>query len=169
VVKARTKTVSRILKNRSEARSLAAEIVEDQAKVEEFQKECDELARKRGIDALRYEIPHKRQRLLDFMGKNGMSRLDLGELGYVNFIQAVSEHIWITTKADLQLAGIPENARSLRSILGRELFMRATKRVADPKAIEQLIEEGEITEDQIAPAHYTRMRAPYIRFEKGPA
>jgi hypothetical protein len=110
----------------------------------------------------------KKERLRDFMGRKDMRRLDLGDDGYVNFIQAIGEHVWIANKSDIP-KDAPENARSLRSILGRELFQYATRRVADPKKIEQLIEDGEITEEQIAPAHYTRMRAPYIRFEKGPA
>ena len=157
---------NRLLKSRAEAKALALEIVEEQRQLDEFQEEVKKLAHKRGLDQVQYELPMKRQRVLDFMHKNDMGRLDLGEDGYVNCIQAVKEHVWIATKADIGV-GDPSGVRSLRSILSRELFMRATKRVADPKAIEQLIEEGEITEEEIAPAHYTRFRAPYIRFEKG--
>ena len=158
--------LNRIIRNRNEARMLAEQIVADQKKIDEFQEQVKKLAAEYGIDKVQFELPSKKQRLLDFMSRADMNRLDMGELGYVNRVQAISEHVWIATDADMSVSA-PEGTRSLRSILGKELFMRATRRVVDPARLQELIDENEITEEEVAPAHYTRMRAPYIRFEGG--
>lgn len=156
---------TRNIESRNDARKAAQRVIEISDQVKAFNEEVEKLAAKRGISEMRQEIPILNGRILNFMQKQGMTRLDLGEdFGYVNFIQATGEHVWVSTTAD-----IPENApkgvKSLRKLLGKELWLKVTKRVVDPKKIEALIEDGEITEDQVAPAHFTRKRAPYIRYE----
>jgi hypothetical protein len=155
-------------KNVKELRKLARECVERERAIAEFQDEVNKLAKKRGIDEIRRDLPMMKQRVLDYMHRNDMKRLELGEDGYVNCIQATSEHVWIATKADIP-KDAPVGSKPLRSILGKELFQKVTRRVVDPTKLQAAIEEGEISEDAIAPAHFTRKRAPYIKFERTPA
>jgi hypothetical protein len=159
---------ARIPKTNADAKKAAREWLDAVAAVEEFNQEVAKLAKKKGIDQIRAEIPVLNQRVLRYMQEEGMRRLDLGDDGYVNFIQATGEHVWISTTADIP-KDAPASAKSLRKILGKDLWTKVTRRVVDPKKIEQLIDEGEITEKQVAAAHFTRKRAPYIRHERGPS
>jgi hypothetical protein len=152
----------RVLKTRAQALAAAKEWVDAAEQVKEFNAEVEKLAKKRGITEVRASIPILNERIKNYMQGANMTKLDLGEDGYINFIQATGEHVWVSTKADIP-DDAPRTVKSLRTVLGKELWMRVTRRVVDPKAIERLIEEGEITEKQVAAAHYTRKRAPYIR------
>lgn len=153
----------RKINTKAQALAAAKEWVDAAEQVKEFNAEVAKLAHKRGIDTIQSSIPVLNERLKNYMQKEGMTKLDLGDTyGYVNFIQATGEHVWVSTKADIP-DDAPRTVKSLRTVLGKELWMRVTKRVVDPKAIERLVEEGEITEKQVAMSHYTRKRAPYIR------
>jgi hypothetical protein len=154
------------LKSKAEAKRLAKECAETHDAIKEFQEEVKALEKKRGIDKLKADLPVKQQRILNFMQKEGMKKLDIGDMGYVNFIQATHEHVWYATKADIP-ENAPRGAKSLRAILGKDMFMRITKRVVDRKALSDAVEAGEIDEDEIAPAHVEKKRAPYISFERG--
>jgi urocanate hydratase len=72
---------------------------------------------------------------------------------------------------------MPKRCRSLQSIIekkfkskvsvkgskARKMWMKITKRVLDPEAIEELVQEGALDVDEISPAWYETKRAPYLR------
>lgn len=153
-------------KTKKEARELAIEIAGDISALDDFKDEVAKLMRKRKLDTVEYQLKEKKAALTNFMAKENVTRLDMGELGYVNCITATAEHVWVTTSKD-KPDDAPEGVRSLKSILSKELFKRVTKRVVDVVALDELVQEGEINEDDIAPAHFVRTRSPYIKFEKG--
>jgi len=142
-------------------------MVRAQEEIAEFQTEVDKLAKKRGIDKLKHEVEESKRDLTNYMARNRMSRLDLDEAGYVNCIQSTAEHVWILSKSEIPVDA-PDGMKPLRTLLSREAFMRVTKRVIDKDALDEAVADGDIDEKEIAAAHFTRMRAPYIRFESGP-
>lgn len=160
---AKTERVLREITTTAQAKKLAKRVVELSDEIKAWNEDVKAWEKRDGIDKLRAEIPILNQRLLNFMQAKKMTKLDLEEDGYVNFVQATSEHVWISTTNEIPVDA-PKGAKSLRKILGKDLWLRVTRRVVDPKRIEELIDEGEITEEQVAPAHFTRKRAPYIRF-----
>lgn len=95
---------------------------------------------------------------------------------------AASSH-WIATEDD-----IPEDVVGERDVMplqqiieektnskisekgskARKLWNKMTRRVIDPAAIEELVQEGKLKVDEISPAWYETQRAPYLRiFEDG--
>lgn len=87
-------------------------------------------------------------------------------------VRAVNSKMWITTDEDLVTAGQPAKAMSLRRIIRKkfknaakrkEVWMRITKRVVDPEALDEAVAEGVLSADEVAPAYVETFKAPYMR------
>ena len=63
----------------------------------------------------------------------------------------------------------PKGLRPLKSLVSKEVWMKLSRRKADPEKIDQAVSDGLVTLDEIQPAYYERMRSGYVRiFEPEP-
>lgn len=103
-----------------------------------------------------------KKKVTGFAASKGIDKLDLPDGRYGKLIQAVGERIWIGTKKDIP-EGATDKIKPLKSLVSKEVWMMITRRVPDPELIEQAVSDGAVTLDEIEPAYFEKMRAPYLR------
>jgi hypothetical protein len=147
------------IKTKEEAARVLANVVK-------LQEKADNLKAEHGIKELEAAASTLKKEVTEFCIAKKIDRLDLaGNKFYGRMIQSVQQRIWVTTKDD-----IPEGVKCkpLKSLVPKEVFMAITKRVADPDKIQDAIDDGLVTLDEIKPAYVEKMRAPYINvYEAG--
>jgi hypothetical protein len=136
--------------------------VEALAEATRLKEEAEALMQEHGITEMLEAAEELKKKATAFAASKGIDQLDLPDGRYGKLIQAVGERIWVGTKKD-----IPEGAgakiKPLKSLVSKEVWMKITKRVPDPELIEQAVSDGAVTLDEIEPAYFEKMRAPYIR------
>jgi len=142
-----------------------ADAVKAVAKMRSLELEIKEIEEEHGLKAKRDEVQRLKHNLIGYMQRENKSRLD-ADVGYLTLVQPTGKS-WISTKEE-----IPKNAprgqyKSLRAILGKDLWLRVTKRVVNPDALQELVDEGEVTEDELAPAMMEKPHGAYVRFYEG--
>lgn len=146
----------------------------------ELQEAIKEIREENDMDAMEKDAVAYKAAAQEFMLRTDQEHIE-GDGWHGTIVKGSGTSHWIETEDD-----IPENARddvdSLDAIIerkceslisekgskARKLWMKMTKRVVDPVAIEELVNEGKLDVDEIAPAWYETPRAPYLRiFEDG--
>lgn len=131
------------------------------AVVLELQDQIDALEAEHGIKEMREDAVELKKAATAFMD---MRNVDVFQLDgkIARLIRSYSSR-WIGTKADID-EKTPAGTRTLRSIVGKEMWMKISKRVADPDLIAQAVADGTVDEGEISDAYVEIPRAPYVRF-----
>jgi hypothetical protein len=137
----------------------------------ELQEEVSALNKEHGITELMRDAAELKKAATAFCVAKGITKLDVGDQ-YALLRQDGYDRRWIGTREEARELGTAE-ATPLRVILkeifhGRddkfkEIWMRVTKRVVDPDALQEVVDEGVLDEDEIAPAFVEKQKAPYLR------
>lgn len=142
--------------------------------METLKGEIAALRKEHGLDELEQDAVELKKAATRYLVENGVERLDFTH-DVVNMhgtLVAGFDKKWLLTNEDLQSAGQPTGAKSLRSILRKKfsdpadfkrVWARVTKRVVNPEGIDELVSEGAIDEDDVAPALVEKPRTPYLR------
>jgi hypothetical protein len=144
--------------------------------MQERQEEIARIERENGIPELRQEATELKKAATMFCVARKISQLDMGD-SYAQLREDGYDRRWIATRHDLEDVDAP-GAVPLRTILQRALggkseefkaaWNRITKRVIDADALQEIVDEGIVDEDEIAPAFVEKKRAPYLRiYSKG--
>jgi hypothetical protein len=134
-----------------------------------------ELARKKaGLPAMEKKLEKIKAELVQVMDEGGIDQVE-GSGFHATLIRANYGSMFIATDDDLRaLDEIPEDRKliPMRTILKRkfkdkavfrEVWNRITKRVIVVEALEEVIAEGLLTVDEIAPAFIEKQKKPYVR------
>lgn len=128
----------------------------------ELKEIAEALMQEHGITEMLEAAEALKKKATDYATSKGIKKLDLPDGRWGTVITSVYEHVWVGTKADMPESA-PDGTRPLKSLVSKEVWMKITKRVPDPEKIDEAVSEGLVTHDQIAPAHFEKMKAPYIR------
>jgi hypothetical protein len=123
---------------------------------------AEELMREHGITEMLEAADDLKKKATSFAAAKGIDKLDLSDGRYGKLITAVHERVWVGTKDDMP-DNVAGDVKPLKSLVSKEVWMKITKRVPDPERIEQAVGEGLVTLDEIEPAYFEKMRAPFIR------
>jgi len=135
------------------------------AKSVKLKEKADNLMAEHGIKEIQAEAETLKNAVTEFCISKKIDKLPLtGGKFYGRMIKS-GVRFWATTKDD-----IPEGVKGkpLKSLVSKEVFRAITKRVADPDKIQDAIDDGLITGNDIADAYVEKMRKPHIRvYEEG--
>lgn len=137
--------------------------------------EIDEVRADSGLDELEKDAVAYKAATEAFMVQARLKHIQ-GDGFHGTLVEGTGSSQWIATDDDLKV-GTPKRCKSLQSIIekkfkssigekgskARKMWMRITKRVLDPEAIEELVNEGVLDVDEISPAWYEVPRKPYLR------
>lgn len=137
--------------------------------MQERSEEAIQLSKEYGITDLQREAAELKKAATAFCVAKGIEKLDLGD-SYASLRQDGYDRRWIATKDELAEVDAPD-AVPLRTILKREfstgqfkeIWNRITRRVVDPDALQEAIDEGILNEEEIAPAFVEKKKSPYLR------
>ena len=127
-----------------------------------LKEEAEALMQEHGITEMLEAAEALKKKATAFAASKNIDKLDLPDGRYGKLITAVHERVWVGTKGDIP-EGAPDKITPLKSLVPKEVWMKITKRVPDPERIDEAVSEGLITHDQIAPAYFEKMRAPFLR------
>jgi hypothetical protein len=137
----------------------AIEVLQHATRLKE---EAETLMLQYGITDMLEKADDLKREVTKFAAAKGIDKLDLPDGRYGKLIQAVHERVWVGTKDDVPESA-PDKVKPLKSLVTKEVWMKITRRVPDPERIEQAVSEGLVTLDQIEPAYFEKMRAPFLR------
>jgi len=123
-----------------------------------------------GIDEMEQDAVELKKAAERYMTSKGLDEIQLEGTSYAKLIRAGYDRRWILLDKDMPDEAHP-SAMSLRRILKRHfstdefkaVWARVSKRVADPEGIQEVVDEGLITENEIAPAFIEKERRPFLR------
>jgi hypothetical protein len=160
------------LKNGQYKISSKADAVKALKMMQERSEEAQELMRENGITELMQEAAELKKAATAYCVDNGITKLDMGD-SYASLREDAYDRRWIATIDDFADMGTPAGAIPLRTILRdrwrkkpdklKEIWNRVTKRVVDPDALQEVIDEGLLDEDEISAAFVEKTKAPYLR------
>lgn len=135
--------------------------------------EIEEIRKDHGLGELEQDATELKKAVTAYCSNNGIDRLDFAhdDAPFHGTLVAGHDTRWILSKDDLVSAGQPKGAKSLRAILRAKLstedfkyaWAKVTKRVVNPEGIDELVTEGMVSENDVAPALVEKPRTPYLR------
>lgn len=152
-----------VVKNAKQAKEALGAMRELQASIEEIEKEND-------LPEMRQDATEMKKAVQRWMEETEADQLQCD--GYhATLIRGNYDGRWIGTDEDLVDANSPDGAIPLRRILkkkfdkagAKEVWQRITKRVVDPDVLDEVVAEGILAADEVAPAYVEKTKAPYLR------
>jgi len=145
--------------------------------MQERSDEAQALMQEQGISELMQEATELKKAATAYCVAKGISQLDM-EDSYAQLREDGYDRRWIATRHELAAVSAPDGAKDLRSILQskfgghseqfKNVWRKITKRVISPEALQELVDDGTLDEDEIAPAFVEKKKAPYLRiYPKG--
>lgn len=140
-----------------------------------LQNEIEEVKAESGLDELEKDLTAYKAALRDFMIRTNIEHIP-GDGFHGTLVKGSSGSRWITTDDDIS-ENDPERVMSLQACIekkfkskvsekgskARKVWLKITKRVADPEAIEEAVNEKVLKVEDISPAWVELTRAPYLR------
>jgi hypothetical protein len=141
----------------------------------DLKSEIDQVKEESGLNELEKDAMAYKAAVQNFMISKELDQLQ-GDGFHGTLVKGHGSSRWITDEGDLT-GDEADHAMSLRVIIeekfgekvtkpkskARRLWLKITKRIADTDAIEEAVNDGELTVDEIAPAFVEKDRAPYLR------
>jgi hypothetical protein len=134
-----------------------------------LQNEIEEFKKENGIDEMETDAVELKKAATAYFAQNNIDELDLPDGSYAKLISQGYDRRWLWTQEE---ASETEGAVGLRKVVFRkfknkvqraEIMERLTKRVVIPSAVDELVEEGLLDEDEIAASFVEKRKAPYLR------
>lgn len=127
-----------------------------------------------GIDALEARIDKYKVALVNYCVDNKRETVNLDDGRYARIISAAFDKRVITTErelSELEPEGATLPTKTLWNVVSElfdeneraEIWNRITRPVADIAALDELVAEGKLTVDDLAPTYYERKKSPYVR------
>lgn len=149
--------------------------IEAMARFRDLQAEIQELKEESGLNDLEKDAVAYKAAAQSYMIDAGLDHLP-GDGFHGTLVKGSGASHWIATDDDLT-GNEPARCQSLQSIIekkfkssikakgskARKVWMKITKRVIDPDAVEEAVNAKLLSVDEIAPAWYETTRAPYLR------
>lgn len=144
--------------------------------VQNLKKEIDDLRQEHGIIDLENDAVAYKAAVQNYMIEHELEQIQ-GDGFHGTLVKGTSSSRWITTDDDLTGDEPNEAAMSLQEIIekkfkskisakgskARKVWMKITRRIADPEALEEAVNGKTLTVDEIAPAFVQVERKPYLR------
>ena len=141
---------------------------------DEIQQQIEEFRKKNGIPKLEARADEIKREVTTWAAANDVDRIELPNGRWGTLIRSVAGVVWIWGEEDTpDEFDAPEGFRALRTILRKKfrqdpetlkrVTRQVTRRVVNPEGLDEVVQEGLLTEDEIAPAMVEKMKAPYIR------
>lgn len=137
--------------------------------------EIDALKEESGLNELEKDAMAYKAAVQNFMKEKDVEQIQCDGF-HATLIKGAGSSRWITDEDDLTGNETDRNATLKECIekkfkskvtekgsKARKAWMKITRRVADPSAIEEAVAEGLIDVDDISPAWVETPRAPYVR------
>lgn len=146
--------------------------------LEAFQRmkaELDELREEHGITDLEKDLVSYKAAVQTWMVENDVEQVQCDGF-HGTLIKGFYGSHWIATDDDIT-EGDPAGAKSLQSLIekkfkskvkdkgskARKVWMKITKRVVDHAAVEELVQAGTLSVDEISPAWSEKPKQPFLR------
>lgn len=157
------------------------------AELHELQTKLKALREKHGIDTLENEIDQHKRSIVEYAERSNLLTIPGNGIYGRLMRQSVERRVLATDEEkDTLVATQPvteeREYKSLAQIIedrygditvkgkARRLWMKCTRRVIDMEGLEEAISSGLLSIEEITPAYYERVSAPYIRvFKDGAA
>jgi hypothetical protein len=153
----------------------AAQAAEALERMKVLQKEIDDIQRKSGVMDMMIEASELKKGATRWAVESGTEVVPLDH-GYARMRRDKYDGRWIASDSDMD--GAPDDARSLYSIIcekfkkmpvrRKKVWLRVTKRVVDPEALQEVVSEGYLTLHEIQSAFYEKTKEPYLRLYEEP-
>jgi hypothetical protein len=144
------------------------EAIKALVQADKLEKEAKELEIQYGITERKEKAKAIKGDVARFFAAKGIQAVQLPSGATGRLITSVQERVWVGTREDMP-EDAPDGLKPLKSLVTKEIWMKLSRRKADPEKIDQAVSDGLVTIDEIMPAYYERMRAGYVRiFEPEP-
>jgi hypothetical protein len=146
---------------------------------QELTEEIAELQKEHGILEMMDDATELKKAVLRFAQTKGMRQINfpgyhatLVEVPYASQIVGTKDDL---PEGDAGFKTHKDGVIPLRTIIfkkfksktkAKEIWKRATKRVVDSEAVDELVAEGILTVDEVAPAFIEKMKTPFLRVYK---
>jgi hypothetical protein len=140
--------------------------------MQERSEEAQALMKEHGINELMQEAAELKKAATAYCVAKRITKLDMDD-SYAQLREDGYDRRWIATSSELASLDNPAGATPLRVILINKwksqpdtfkvVWRRITKRVVDADALQEAVDEGIVTEDEIAPAFVEKHKSPYLR------
>jgi hypothetical protein len=128
----------------------------------EIEDAIKEIHKDNGIPEMMMDSTELKRAATRYFASKRIKAMTLKGAGKVAKLIEGSEGQWIGTKAEMP-DDAPDGVRPLKSIVGKDMWKRITRRMIDPDKIMEAVSKGELDEDEISAAYYEKPRAPYVR------
>jgi hypothetical protein len=149
------------------------------AALEQYRKllaEIAEIEKREGLDEKRDQAFKLKADVTTWAVENDLDTIPLDGAHAKVVKQSYGSH-WVSTADDLVYGDYAENVKPLYTLIeetyksristqgskARKMWMRLTKRVADPVAIDEAFADGAIKVEEISSAFVEKEKKPYIR------
>jgi hypothetical protein len=140
-----------------------AQAVEAFKTSQELSEAVRELEKENGIDEMRMDSTEMHLAATRYMADKKIKALEIPGISKVAKLIQGSRSMWLETKDDLKKQGVPDGARSVRQIVGKEVWKQITKRALDPDKLAEAVATGVVDEDEVNQAYVEIPNAPYVR------
>lgn len=144
-----------------------------------LQDEILEVKKESGLDDMEKDLIAYKAALRDFMLSKDMEHVE-GDGYHGTLVKASGGSRWITDEDDLT-GDEPSRVQTLQDCIekkfgdsitkkgskARKVWMKITRRVADPDAIEEAVNEKLLSVNDVSPAWVELSRKPYLRIFEG--
>jgi len=141
------------------------------ALMQELAEDISTIEKEQGIDEMRQDATELKRAATRYAVENGIEKIQLEGDQYAVLVRAGHNRRWLLNDNEIERS-MPKGTKSLRSILKKkfpskpkfvQVWKRVTKRVPDPEGIQECIDEGLLTEKEIAAAFVEDEKAPFLR------
>jgi hypothetical protein len=139
--------VVRTMADAKEAMRLRDELLDEIRKsgIEEMQTDCTEMSRALGA----------------FMVAGGIDEIADKKTNRRAVLVQRFNRKWIATRKELKSEGV--DGKALQDLVDKEVFMKITKRVVDPIALDEAMRDGLVDESEIADAYVETPQKPFTQ------
>jgi hypothetical protein len=150
-------------------------------RMERLNEKISQIQQKYGIHEMMAEASALKKAATEFAIRESLESgsedyaIEIDDDHYARLIRQGYDRRWLADEVDLQDPTIPRKAKPISSIIkkkfgsftkgseARKVWMRVTRRVVDPEALQEVIDEGILSEDEVAPALVQKLKSPYLR------
>lgn len=151
------------LKNGTFEVKTKAQAVEAFERSQELAEGIRELEKEHSIDEMRIDSTEMHKAATRYMEGKRLKALEIPGLSKVAKLVEGSRGMWIETKADLKKLKNDAGVRSVRQIVGADIWKQITTRKLDPDKLAECVATGLIDEDEVNEAYVELPNAPYVR------
>lgn len=139
--------------------------------------EIEQIREEHGLPEMEVDAVELKKAATAYMVQAGIEQVDIDGGAHATLVRQSYDSRFVATKADLEELDLSEfntadrKVKPLRTIIfkkfpkgeAKEIWNRVTRRVVNKAAIEEVVAEGLLTVDEIAPSFIEKSKTPYLR------